>query len=162
MVATRSIIAVVASLLFVNSMAYSTSEYEDMLERRADALDARAEQLQGLAEVYRRALTYGPEEITELLERGSSSSKPEKKKDDKKAKKPIIQRSEVFNPYCVNCPPHLIDRVHKAVIKAVNHDPKLKGRCSKGRCEINGDWIQVRFHNGDTCPVSAPSTSIRM
>ena len=66
MVATRSIIAVIASLLFVNSMAYSTSEYEDLLERRADALEARAEQLQDLAEVYRRALTYGPEEITEL------------------------------------------------------------------------------------------------
>ena len=69
------------------------------------------------------------------LERGNGGSKPDKKKDDKKAKKPIIQRSEVFNPYCVNCPPHLLDRVHKTVIKAVNHDPKLKGRWSKGRCE---------------------------
>ncbi|TEB24280.1 hypothetical protein FA13DRAFT_1739317 [Coprinellus micaceus] len=161
MVATRSIIAVVASLLFVNSMAQSTSEYEDMLERRADALEARAEQLQGLAEVYRRALTYGPEEITELLERGSGSSKPSKK-DDKKAKKPIIQRSEGFNPYCVNCPPHLIDRVHKTVIKAVKHDPKLKGRWSKGRCEVSGDWVHVRFHNGDSCPINAPSASFRM
>lgn len=53
----KLLIALFASLFFVNAMAMSNYDAAEVLERRASALEARAEQLQDLAAVYRRALT---------------------------------------------------------------------------------------------------------
>jgi hypothetical protein len=57
MVSMKFLIALLASLFFVNTMAISNYEAAEVFGRRASALEARAEQLQDLAAVYRRALT---------------------------------------------------------------------------------------------------------
>ena len=53
----KFLITLFASLFIVNAMAMSNQEAAEVLERRASALEARAEQLQDLAAVYRRAST---------------------------------------------------------------------------------------------------------
>lgn len=53
----KLILALFASVFVANTMAISHQEAADVLERRAEALEVRAEQLQDLAAVYRRALT---------------------------------------------------------------------------------------------------------
>lgn len=63
----KLIIALLASLFVVNTMALSHQEAADVLERRAEALEVRAEQLQDLAAVYRRALTSIEDEIQLLV-----------------------------------------------------------------------------------------------
>ncbi|KAJ3525621.1 hypothetical protein NMY22_g10498 [Coprinellus aureogranulatus] len=64
----------VLSLLFVSfslqAFAYLYSDYESALERRAEALENRAQQLQDVAAVYRRALASGLDDKFDLTERG--------------------------------------------------------------------------------------------
>lgn len=59
----KLIIALFASLFVANTMAISHQAATDVLERRAEALEVRAEQLQDLAAVYRRALASIDDEL---------------------------------------------------------------------------------------------------
>ncbi|TEB21815.1 hypothetical protein FA13DRAFT_1741554 [Coprinellus micaceus] len=155
MVSMKFLIALLASLFFVNTMAISNYEAAEVFGRRASALEARAEQLQDLAAVYRRALTSIDGEA-EVLERGFLSG--------------LLKKPKV-NLHCDSTvPASLCAKAKEKVQKAYGKDKRWhkfkNGEIFVARL-IWGPQNPVKsvscaFYNEAKRPITAPSLTVAL